>query len=153
MWRWYELFCRVQALSKKDGKLGSIQRENSRQDFNENGFFKASVKGLERSLDKIFIYLKEVAFTVANHLDIKIKQKNFSDLSEKQCYRLLEEIYFVNQNAFSFIYDVMNRSSVLYQMMQAEIVLDAANPDYDSIKLNPDKVSVQGKLLAVWRKC
>jgi len=34
-----------------------------------------------------------------------------------------------------------------------QIVLEAANPDYESIKLDPDEVSIQGKLLAVWRKC
>ena len=34
-----------------------------------------------------------------------------------------------------------------------QIVLEAANPDYESIILDPDQVSIQGKLLAVWRKC
>ena len=34
-----------------------------------------------------------------------------------------------------------------------QIVLEPANPDYESIKLDPDEVSIQGKLLAVWRKC
>ena len=34
-----------------------------------------------------------------------------------------------------------------------QIVLEAANPDYEAIKLDPDEVSIQGKLLAVWRKC
>ena len=33
------------------------------------------------------------------------------------------------------------------------IVLEAANPDYEPIRLDPDQVSIQGKLLAVWRKC
>ena len=32
------------------------------------------------------------------------------------------------------------------------IVLEAANQNYDSIKLGLDDVSIQGKLLAVWRK-
>ena len=34
-----------------------------------------------------------------------------------------------------------------------QIVLEAANPDYEPIILDPDQVSIQGKLLAVWRKC
>jgi len=34
-----------------------------------------------------------------------------------------------------------------------QIVLEAANPDYEAIKLDPHEVSIQGKLLAVWRKC
>ena len=34
-----------------------------------------------------------------------------------------------------------------------KIVLEAANPNYEPIILDLDKVSVQGKLLAVWRKC
>ena len=34
-----------------------------------------------------------------------------------------------------------------------QIVLEAANPDYEPIKLDPVEVSIQGKLLAVWRKC
>ena len=34
-----------------------------------------------------------------------------------------------------------------------QIVLEAANPHYEAIKLDPNEVSIQGKLLAVWRKC
>ena len=33
-----------------------------------------------------------------------------------------------------------------------KIFLEAANPAYESIELNPDQVIFQGKLLAVWRK-
>ena len=33
-----------------------------------------------------------------------------------------------------------------------QIILEAANPDYEPIKINRDLVSIQGKLLAVWRK-
>ena len=34
-----------------------------------------------------------------------------------------------------------------------KIVLEAANPNYQPIVLDPNEVSIQGKLLAVWRKC
>ena len=33
-----------------------------------------------------------------------------------------------------------------------KIILEAANPNYEPIILNPQDVSIQGKLLAVWRK-
>ena len=33
-----------------------------------------------------------------------------------------------------------------------QIILEAANPNYDPIVLNLDEVIIQGKLLAVWRK-
>ena len=33
-----------------------------------------------------------------------------------------------------------------------KIYLEAANPAYEPIELNPDEVIYQGKLLAVWRK-
>ena len=33
-----------------------------------------------------------------------------------------------------------------------QIILEAANPNYDAIVLNLDEVVIQGKLLAVWRK-
>ena len=33
-----------------------------------------------------------------------------------------------------------------------EIILEAANPSYDPIVLNYDQVSIQGRLLAVWRR-
>jgi len=33
-----------------------------------------------------------------------------------------------------------------------KIILEAANPSYEPIELNYDEVSIQGKLLAVWRK-
>ena len=35
---------------------------------------------------------------------------------------------------------------------EGKIVLEAANPDYEPILLNPEEVIIQGKLLAVWRK-
>ena len=34
-----------------------------------------------------------------------------------------------------------------------KIYLEAANPNYEPIELNLDEVVIQGKLLAVWRKC
>ena len=33
-----------------------------------------------------------------------------------------------------------------------QIILEAANPNYEPIVLNLDEVVIQGKLLAVWRK-
>ena len=33
-----------------------------------------------------------------------------------------------------------------------QIILEAANPNYDPIKVDINAVSIQGKLLAVWRK-
>ena len=35
---------------------------------------------------------------------------------------------------------------------QGKLFLEAANENYDPIILDPDQVSIQGKLLAVWRK-
>ena len=34
-----------------------------------------------------------------------------------------------------------------------KILLEAANPNYQPIILDPNEVSIQGRLLAVWRKC
>ena len=48
---------------------------------------------------------------------------------------------------------IINLSIKYFFKKNNQIVLEAANPDYESIKLDPDQVSVQGKLLAVWRKC
>ena len=39
-----------------------------------------------------------------------------------------------------------------YFRKNSQIILEAANPDYDPIILNKNDVSIQGKLLAVWRK-
>ena len=33
-----------------------------------------------------------------------------------------------------------------------QIILEAANPAYEPIVLNPEQIQIQGKLLAVWRK-
>ena len=33
-----------------------------------------------------------------------------------------------------------------------EVILEAANPNYEPIKINAEQVVIQGKLLAVWRK-
>ena len=35
---------------------------------------------------------------------------------------------------------------------EGRIFLEAANPNYEPIELNPDEVTFQGRLLAVWRK-
>ncbi len=35
---------------------------------------------------------------------------------------------------------------------EGKIFLEAANPNYEPISLNPNEVLIQGKLLAVWRK-
>ena len=34
-----------------------------------------------------------------------------------------------------------------------KIILEAANPNYQPIILDPNEVTIQGRLLAVWRKC
>ena len=39
-----------------------------------------------------------------------------------------------------------------FHKRNSKIFLEAANPAYDPIELNPDEVIFQGKLLAVWRK-
>ena len=39
-----------------------------------------------------------------------------------------------------------------YFRKNSQVILEAANPDYDPIKLHQNEVSIQGKLLAVWRK-
>ena len=39
-----------------------------------------------------------------------------------------------------------------YFKRKGKIFLEAANPSYETIELDPDQVSFQGKLLAVWRK-
>ena len=35
---------------------------------------------------------------------------------------------------------------------RGKVVLEAANPAYAPIELNPEEITIQGKLLAVWRK-
>ncbi len=39
-----------------------------------------------------------------------------------------------------------------FSKREGKIFLEAANPAYEPIELNPDEVVFQGKLLAVWRK-
>jgi len=39
-----------------------------------------------------------------------------------------------------------------YLRKGSEIILEAANPNYEPIKVNIEQIQIQGKLLAVWRK-
>ena len=39
-----------------------------------------------------------------------------------------------------------------YMRKDNKVYLEAANPKYSPIILEPDRLSIQGKLVAVWRK-
>ena len=66
---------------------------------------------------------------------------------------VIEKSYLKNGTIVSAMVPGLGTTLKYFFKKNNQIVLEAANPDYESIKLNPDQVSVQGKLLAVWRKC
>ena len=41
---------------------------------------------------------------------------------------------------------------MFFYKMNNQIILEAANPNYEPIILDKNEVAIQGKLLAVWRK-
>ncbi len=66
---------------------------------------------------------------------------------------VIEKSYLKNGTIVSAMVPGLGTTLKYFFKKNNQIVLEAANPDYESIKLDPDQVSVQGKLLAVWRKC
>ena len=57
-----------------------------------------------------------------------------------------------NGNIVSALVPGMGTTLKYFVRRENKIILEAANPKYDPIILNPEQVVIQGKLLAVWRK-
>jgi len=57
-----------------------------------------------------------------------------------------------NGNIVSAMVPGLGTTLKYYFKKEGKIFLEAANPAYEPIKLDPDQVTIQGKLLAVWRK-
>ena len=57
-----------------------------------------------------------------------------------------------NGNIVSALVAGMGTTLKYFLKKNNKIILEAANPKYEPIVLNPDQVQIQGKLLAVWRK-
>ena len=66
---------------------------------------------------------------------------------------VLDKIYLKNGMIVSAMVPGLGTTLKYFFRKNNQIVLEAANPDYEPIILDPDQVSIQGKLLAVWRKC
>ena len=66
---------------------------------------------------------------------------------------ILDKIYLKNGMIVSAMVPGLGTTLKYFFRKNNQIVLEAANPDYEPIILDPDQVSIQGKLLAVWRKC
>jgi len=57
-----------------------------------------------------------------------------------------------NGNIVSALVAGMGTTLKYFVRRENKIILEAANPKYEPIFLNPEQVVIQGKLLAVWRK-
>ena len=66
---------------------------------------------------------------------------------------VLDKIYLKNGMIVSAMVPGLGTTLKYFFRKNNQIVLEAANPDYEPIILDSDQVSIQGKLLAVWRKC
>ena len=63
-----------------------------------------------------------------------------------------ESIYIKNGTIVSALVPGMGTTLKYFIKKGNKILLEAANPAYETIELNLDEVVLQGKLLAVWRK-
>ena len=66
---------------------------------------------------------------------------------------VFEKNYLKNGTIVSAMVPGMGTTLKYFFKKDNKIVLEAANPNYQPILLDPNEVSIQGKLLAVWRKC
>ena len=66
---------------------------------------------------------------------------------------VFEKNYLKNGTIVSAMVPGMGTTLKYFFKKDNKIVLEAANPNYQPIVLDPNEVSIQGKLLAVWRKC
>ena len=57
-----------------------------------------------------------------------------------------------NGTIVSALVPVLGTTLKYFVKRNGKVFLEAANPSYEPIKLNPEEVTIQGKLLAVWRK-
>ena len=60
--------------------------------------------------------------------------------------------YLKNGNIVSAMVPGLGTTLKYFLKKNNQIILEAANPNYEPIVLDPNQVSIQGKLLAVWRK-
>ena len=65
---------------------------------------------------------------------------------------VLEQSYLKNGVIVSAMVPGLGTTLKYFFRKGNQIILEAANSDYEPIKLDRDLVSIQGKLLAVWRK-
>ena len=66
---------------------------------------------------------------------------------------VFDKNYLKNGNIVSAMVPGIGTTLKYFFKKDNKIVLEAANPKYQPIILDPNEVSIQGRLLAVWRKC
>ena len=110
-----------------------------------------SFSDVDESLDMSDVLQKEGVFALTVNGDSMVDA--FIADGDMVLMEPVKEIHYLrNGTIVSAMVPGSGTTLKYFYKKENKIVLEAANPNYDPITLDMDQVSVQGKLLAVWRK-
>ena len=110
-----------------------------------------SYSDVEESLDLSEIFKKEGVFALTVNGDSMI-DAFIADGDMVLMEPVKDPSYLRNGSIVSAMVPGSGTTLKYFFKKKNQIILEAANPNYEPIVLDFDKVSIQGKLLAVWRK-
>ena len=110
-----------------------------------------SFSDVDESLDMSDVLQKEGVFALTVNGDSMVEA--FIADGDMVLMEPVKEIHYLrNGTIVSAMVPGSGTTLKYFYKKNNQIVLEAANPNYDPITLDMDQVTVQGKLLAVWRK-
>ena len=110
-----------------------------------------SFSDVDESLDMSDVLQKEGVFALTVNGDSMV-DAFIADGDMVLMEPVIEIHYLRNGTIVSAMVPGAGTTLKYFYKKENKIVLEAANPNYDPITLDMDQVTVQGKLLAVWRK-
>ncbi len=110
-----------------------------------------SFSDVDESLDMSEVLQKEGVFALTVNGDSMVDA--FIADGDMVLMEPVKEIYYLrNGTIVSAMVPGSGTTLKYFYKKNNKVVLEAANPNYEPITLDMDQVSIQGKLLAVWRK-
>ena len=109
-----------------------------------------SYSDVEENLDLSEITQKDGVFALTVNGDSMIDA--FIADGDMVLMEPVKEPNFLRNGSISAMVPGLGTTLKYFFKKKNKIILEAANPNYDPIVLDPNQVSIQGKLLAVWRK-
>ncbi len=111
-----------------------------------------SYSDISETLDMSDVLKKKGVFALTVNGD-SMKDAYITDGDMVLMEPLFDNSYLKNGTIVSAMVPGMGTTLKYFFKRNNQITLEAANPNYEPIILDQNQVSIQGKLLAVWRKC